>query len=473
MKQDQRVRTKGSLTLGWLGMIALPLGVIADTLWAIQRGWHLRHAGSFAIVFWLAVAVVAFAALLMLLPAGRRVARRATQWWLFSAGALAGLLLAEFVVLPILAPSAAFHRRLPNSTYVFNPDPFDMFNVSGEAHSTFNSLGLRGPELPAGDRDQYRILCIGGSATECYFLDDQECWTELLMHRLARRGGVPVLEPVSKKNGATNSKTDAEPEVEESIHHLRPWVGVAAVSEFASGHHLRFIRDYSTVDQVDCVLVMLGVNDFLRLLLQLDMGESPPPLWYRSRLLDLAREIWNVRFGHGIIVDPEGEQLRIARLGLPIAPHDIQRKLPAALDAYADRLRAIVSAAKTNGVRLVFVAQPALWDDFLGPQGAKRLLFPRVEPYPREWDYLQVGNFRDALEQYNARLETVARESRVEFVDVVSEMNGNERYFYDDFHLNERGCHKLATILADWFTTHPAPIAAQGRSPRSNSSSAR
>ena len=47
-------------------------------------------------------------------------------------------------------------------------------------------------------------------------------------------------------------------------------------------------------------------------------------------------------------------------------------------------------------------------------------------------------------------------------IDVAAEMSGEEAYFYDDIHLNERGAEKLADRLAKWFLQYPtAPTVAR------------
>ena len=129
--------------------------------------------------------------------------------------------------------------------------------------------------------------------------------------------------------------------------------------------------------------------------------------------------------------------------------------MPAALDDYERRLRAIIAAARAAGVRLVFVCQPALWDEFLTPQGKKRLLYAREIPFPRPWKYLKAGNLRDALDQFNERLQAVCASAQVECVTTLLELNGREACFYDDFLLSERGCREVAQRLSDYFAAHP------------------
>ncbi len=52
-----------------------------------------------------------------------------------------------------------------------------------------NSEGERGDEPPADSRATYRILVAGGSAAECYFLDQPSTWPEVLKRELSTARG--------------------------------------------------------------------------------------------------------------------------------------------------------------------------------------------------------------------------------------------------------------------------------------------
>ena len=66
----------------------------------------------------------------------------------------------------------------PNLRKVFHPEPGVMAGVEGEKIFAINSLGLRGDE-PSSD-DTFRVLALGGSTTECLFLDQEEAWPQRL-----------------------------------------------------------------------------------------------------------------------------------------------------------------------------------------------------------------------------------------------------------------------------------------------------
>jgi len=410
----------GRAVWGSLGLVILPLLLIADTWWAERTGWSLQAAGAFRLFYLLSLASVVVVAFTLLVgPIRRWIASRAVQLWLLSGGTLVGLLLGDAAVIPLVSPRAPFHLRTPGAVYQFNPNSVrSLPGVVGEASSTINSAGIRGPELPA-ETSSYRILCIGGGSTEGLYLDDDECWPHQLMTQLNRPDGNPV------------------------------WVGNAGAIDFATGHHLRFLRDSALAGQMDCVIVMPGVNDLMRLLLGLDMGKGTPPLWFRSSVVDLLKEIWLVHLGHGVLADFTGDDLIFKkRYGREINEPAAGIDLDAAVEAYAQRLRELVAVAKERGLRVVLVSEPALWDFDLSPQAKSRLRFARTVD-PRQWELLRADALREEMDRYNDAVEKVANEYGVEFVDASAQMSGLERYFYDDFDLSEAGAAMLAKLIAE------------------------
>lgn len=70
----------------------------------------------------------------------------------------------------------------PRHKAVFRPQPSIMPGISGDSNFYTNSNGVRGDEFT--DQDTYRIMAIGGSTTECAYLDQPETWTHLLQESL-------------------------------------------------------------------------------------------------------------------------------------------------------------------------------------------------------------------------------------------------------------------------------------------------
>src|SRR5262245_21223643 len=76
----------------------------------------------------------------------------------------------------------------PNFHADFRPLPGVMPGIEGESNFEINADGLRAH--PFDDSQQYRILALGGSTTECLYLDNFEAWPHLLQDALNRRTGL-------------------------------------------------------------------------------------------------------------------------------------------------------------------------------------------------------------------------------------------------------------------------------------------
>lgn len=427
MQQSTTQKRGGNLAVGIIALALFPILILLDTFWATARGW--KPEAPSLVTAALAAAFGALALLViatLIAPLRRAIQRRSANLVLLVSGCLIGWLAGEAILRAAL-PWAPFHRRAPGTQLVYDPDPFTFFEVSGEAHATYNRLGIRGTEPPPRG-EAYRILCLGGSTTESLYLDDEETWPHLLMQDL-------------------NAAGDG-----------RYWVGNAGHGDLATGHHLRFIRSSALAGDVDCLLVLAGANDLMRFLLRFDAGEQPPPLWHRSAVLAYLRDYWNVVQGQGIVWDTTGEELlQRLRRGFDIAPWNVLDDWDQGIDEYESRIRRIIAAAHERGVRIVFASQPVLWDDYLSQDAEKRLTIARADPYPRDWDYLNAANLRDVIQRYNETLAAVCQETGTGFIDLAAQLSGQEGLFYDDYHLNERGAAQAAQIIAEWFLEHKQP----------------
>lgn len=394
----------------------VPAAALAlDSGVALARGWRPMRE-----VEWLALGALTLLALvaaaLVLARVGRRTLRR---WWapaiLLSLCATGALLALELVRPPKVA-RAGFHLRQPRQQAVFEPDARWVPGVTGKGRLTSNSRGVRGEELPRGSA-AYRILCVGGSTTECLYLDDGEAWTGLLQERLARSWGRPV------------------------------WVGGAGVSGFATLEHLPFLATWPGLAEVDCVLMLVGINDFALVALG---GRDPvapswtAPVWTRSSAMRMFKNLhWRVR-GAPLYQDAKGEWYEERRKVRRFAPKlSGLPDLREALGEYEARLDAIAETCARRGVELVFLTQPVLWREGLGPEDEALLWLG--------WS-LDRGSFYDArtlregMDLYNRRLVEVAGRHGLRVVDL-SRLSGDGSVFYDDCHFTEAGSRRVADLV--------------------------
>ncbi|MCY2988522.1 MAG: SGNH/GDSL hydrolase family protein [Planctomycetota bacterium] len=407
-------------------LVAGPVCLLLDTTVAASRGWETPSRLELFVVSLAALSVAAVLAMTVI-PAGRRwLERRAGQMCLLALSLPAALGIGEAFLSCFFQAtlSPPFHTRRPGMHLVFRPIPGAMPGVLGESRYTINSLGIRGPELPPRHA-AYRILCVGGSTTECSYLDDEETWPQLLRERL-------------------NASAAA----------LQVWVGNLGISGFASQHHLRFVVASNLVEEVDCVLLLVGVNDLTRYLRRC-AGESEyvapadgtAPLWTRSMMLSLVRFV-RERVQGGLAEDAAGQGCVLRRRERQRAT--VVERMPdltPGLAEYRQRLAGMIHAVRRKGAVPVFLTQPTLWDRDLSPQALDRLWFGWFGRMGSEQRYLSVARLQEGMQRYNEVLRVTCEELDVSCIDLRS-MNGQAAFFYDDCHFNEAGAREVAALVA-------------------------
>ncbi|MBX3415827.1 MAG: hypothetical protein KF708_24300 [Pirellulales bacterium] len=418
-------------------IVFVPALLALDVSSALARGWQFESRAD-SVVLLASLVAVGLVLLALALPAGRRLlARRGPQLALLSVSLAFAWLLAEFVMATVLASriSQPQHLSWPNFEITFHPDSTVLPGISGPARFQANSLGVRGEEWPARDQ-AYRILCLGGSTTECAYLDQGEAWPQLLADRLNRDGAEPV------------------------------WVGNAGVVGYTSEQHQKFVEQSPLMAEIDALVVLVGINDLLKFLeteqLQVDRAAAEAlldyqrPFWAKTSTRELARRWVNV-YAVQLAThyeDPEGRHHIVRRQERQGAEQ--HRELPPlerAIDEYGQRLHRMAEVCREKHVRLLFVTQPVLWDPALSGEADELLWLG----WGRAGTFYDQMALRGGIDEFNARLVQVARETGVPLVDL-SSMDGQLKYFYDDCHFNELGSSFVAEQVADWFEEYDPPL---------------
>jgi hypothetical protein len=253
----------------WFGvgcLVLYPALLLADGAIARLRGWasgsRLETTLEFGCMVAIGLVVAAVA-----IPSVRRTLRRRNM-----AMRLAAVILATACGLGLLEYSLQFfvrshhsmlvHRWAPNFQGQFEPSPKRMPGIRGPTRFTTNGQGVRGPEMPPRP-EAIRILCIGGSTTECLYLDDAKSWPYLVMARLNEQGST-----------------------------RRVWVGNIGRSGASTIEHGQFARRSELMNEIDWLIVFSGVNDYLRYVNgTLDLAQRAP-LWARSATWESMVAAW-------------------------------------------------------------------------------------------------------------------------------------------------------------------------------------
>lgn len=358
----------------------------------------------------------------------------------------------------------AYYVYPPGYEATFDPSPDVIPGVHGPSRLTINRRGIRGDPIAATQR--YRLLAVGGSTTLCTYLGDAEAWPHRLQDRLDEALGA----------GAS-------------------WVGnVGRVGHTTTQHALQVEKLLPQFPEIDGVILLVGLNDMLlQLAWSSDEGGPRPgsadpdaqiqrafsaypgadaddPWYRRSGIARLWRtRVWEVpEWGQrGPSFDGTGSRLtrwRRFRAEASSLRHDLP-KLSAGLEGYARRLHRLVDAAAANDARLVFLTQPTIWRDDLGPDERERLWMggPPLDRLRSGAVYYGVDALAEAMDRFNRRLLRVCRKRpEAECFDLASALPKDAAFFWDDAHFTERGAERVAELVADYLLSR-APLRSEAR----------
>lgn len=307
--------------------------------------------------------------------------------------------------------------------------------VKGPIEFSINRWGLRGPEF-SPDISAQRILCVGGSTTECLYVTDPRSWPWRLETILQQKG---IKCPL--------------------------FVGNAGRSGQIASQHAFLIRNYEASDKFDRIVVMCGINDLGALLHgnrrereasiaqdTLFYKQRPHEAYYRRltlwRMGETILDVGNPAASGQIIQDPAGrwiDQFRASRRE-KLAKNGIDHpptQLAADLKDYRRDLLSVVEAARLRGSELLLVTQPTMWRANL-PKELDDLLWEQTDDAAYTTRVLA-----EMMAKYNDVLIEVAKETNTRYLDLASQLPADTTVFYDDCHFNDSGCDKVAQAVAD------------------------
>jgi lysophospholipase L1-like esterase len=284
--------------------------------------------------------------------------------------------------------------------------------------------------------DEFRIVCIGGSTTECFALERKDSWPAVLQSLLQKQlGDKAQVTCVNLGVCATPLRT-----------------------------YLATLTFYGIYLQPDVVIFYVGVNDLCTGVKFPDdptfvspydpfarhrLGLSPP--WYlqmlsRTQLGRHARSILkqdspgshrkdDPRFFADYVPDPA-------------TCHDVELSFtmdPVARRQYATDLRSAAGICRSNHGQLLVLTAPALWraDKMTDEEVCQLWLRPRAGDR-----VASAATCRRLLDARNELTRSVCQESDISLFDLASAIPSSLDYFYDDAHLNVAGARLVAQNLA-------------------------
>ena len=330
----------------------------------------------------------------------------------------------------------------PNLHYEFDPDSSIIHGVYGKKNFDTDRMGIR--KFDSGNPYEYEILFIGGSTTECLYLDNKETWPYLLSKQLGLKGG-----------------------------------SIGKSGQTSYDHYMQMKYFVPQLKKVKTVVVMCGLNDMLRVLAQTDIMINP-------REEDQAKYV-NESFTHSALfpsskgyvlkqlvrnfyrslrpdtagqaaLDAVGRVYRTWRLNRANAttfmddfevPDDGGENYLKDRDRMFDLfLRNIIREGKKQGLKIIFVGQQAAWRDSMTNEDQKRLWMGGLGKYQNDpgHPYYTSSFLSSEIQHYNDLVKSVCNEQNIPFIDI-SNFQTDIDHLYDDCHFTERGARDLADTL--------------------------
>ena len=370
------------------------------------------------------------------------------------AGLAIALLLGEFSIRTYYSIKDKNHKYYvwpPNLRKVFKPNRGTMLGVNGIAHFNVNSDGMRGDEISA--EQQYRILAIGSSDTECLPIDQEKSWPYALQSKL------------------------------NALQQRKVWVGNVGKSGLSTREHLMHMKYLlPQYPGINTVIILAGCNDLLRRLIE-EKNYDPYFLdnysYWKQRLIrgafsempyfegkyrfhsgyydelavgSLFKQFMDGYYGRKTIEEETGSglvNLRKLRAGASQFVEDLP-DLTSGLEEYKRNINAIIDIAQSRSVQIVFTTHPTLWKKYMSEQEKNLLWIGWLGNLKSKKYYSETALMR-GMQAYNDTLLQVCRTRGIECIDLAKILPQNSAIFYDDVHFTDKGSLMTADIIFEYF----------------------
>jgi len=336
------------------------------------------------------------------------------------------ILYISYLLIFVIIPVEAFFRIINSNLYFPWPPNIHrsgyvakgaMPGINGKIEFSVNKYGLRGPPIDLNNV-HFKILVLGGSASECLYIKDELSWPWRLQDKLSDR---------LKR---------------------RYFVGNAGKSGYTTLDNIITLLNYKFAPQFDLVIVLCGINDMGRLLRNYYVISSANTVYYKdSHLYLFVKNIFiKNKNDDKVYQDINGlwyiNERKIRAKALKENP--IRQKpvgLKNALLIYKSNLRKIISVCRIRNQDLLMLTQPTLYQNNLSKE-LDALLWEHVGGSAYTTEILE-----EIMLAYNQTLIEVCKEEGVPYIDIASILPKDKSVFYDDCHFNISGCEMVSEIV--------------------------
>ncbi|MBI2118095.1 MAG: SGNH/GDSL hydrolase family protein [Elusimicrobia bacterium] len=287
---------------------------------------------------------------------------------------------------------------------------------------TKNSLGFRGEEPPNDFHRYIKIITVGGSTTECFYLSDHNTWPYLLGEKLKSRI-------------------------------KRVWVNNAGFDGHTTFGHLILLEDYLLKLDINVILFLTGINDIglehlhqndQLIINKLQKFENfkflLKSITFHSEVLTLALNIYRYLRGVGHHAINDLKQLGQREISKDIEDKILKSDKEIYLPLYKKRLNKIIKICRTKQIEPIFITQP-----ILPGKGFDEIT--KVDLAKIRIDNLNGELLWKRLELLNQTIRDLADENKIFIIDLAKKLPKSSKYYYDFTHFTNEGAQKVSDII--------------------------
>ena len=353
------------------------------------------------------------------------------------------LVIAELVARAVIRERDQWFVHAPHSRaeYVLDAEAFP--RLPPVVRRAANSDGERGSALPRPPEDLYRVLIAGGSAAECYMLDQHQSWPMVTQDLLNTTAGRRRLAHVGNVACSLIPCRTIDRLLKRMLHRL---------------------------DALDVIVLMVGASDLVDWFEKKTppaLDESPSELHLYCAEHPAGGFRWTPT---GCALYRVGKRLRVrllrpvdrrSRVGAARVKHrqmraEAERILREApdpspmLDGFRHHLTQLIRTCKEHAGEVLLARQPWL-DSELSEEEQKQLWnFGQGRPYKQKPEaYYSISLVRELMERVDEVAEEVARREGVPQLDLRARVPSDLDHYYDFLHHTPLGARCVGVAVAD------------------------
>jgi lysophospholipase L1-like esterase len=343
----------------------------------------------------------------------------------------------------------------PRTRLDIRPAPEVFPQLDPRARFDVNADGERGEKAPRNETGLYRILAVGGSAVECFALDQSKTWPSLLERLLNE-------PPKLKALGARRVHVG-------NVGHSG--VGSAELATILD----RILPQYR---HLDAILIMVAASDVYHWLEEGAPASRPPPAvpedmlfgshpgrrfgWMPSKwaIVEVARRVHRAWFGRFEMKERAGAWYAAARR-MRAEAKEIRDTMPDSnvlLRNFDQHFRQAVRLAKAHADRVLILCQPWFQKDYTADEAAHFWHGGVGKPWKENVSvYYSLDVVNRLLALVEAQVIQVSDALGVPHIELRGLLNGGLRHYYDHDHYTPAGAAVVASAVAAALTQKSAP----------------